>query len=690
MKTNYLVFHILVELFSIIIVITALTVATTTSQFTKNHFIIFIAIASGWCGSLDLIHMLVYKGMNLLPVQGSNVSTEFWVSARLIQALAFLISPIFLRHTCPTYALHIGFACLIIVLSWAIFHDYFPDTYVERHGLTLFKRITEWLVILILLSTLFSYWQMRALMSPRLFNYLILSLSAMALSEVFFSIYADMYGIENILGHIFKIVAYWFIYVALVITTLTQPFNVLARTASTYDTVPDPTIIMESSGQIKTANLAAAQFTHSTPESLVGLENHTLFHNPNASKSECPICSQLNKTEPFMGEINRENDGWVECSLTPISSEFYPNAWVQVIRDISDRKYLELERTNLVKELGQRIEELHRHQQALKEREHHFRAMIEQPITGIFVRDEKKFIYTNPRFLEIIGYSREELQDKNILDLLNNDVPTKKLVIEIWQQIKAGQVGVSYQIPFRRKNGKPIILGLHATAITWYGKPAALTMVQDVTELKQAQDKINRYVKQLEKAINGTFLAVSNMVELRDPYTAGHERRVGLVAKAIAEEMGWPPARCEALELIGLVHDIGKVSIPAEILSKPGKLSAMEMELVKGHARAGYEILKDIEFNAPVAETILQHHERMNGSGYPQGLMGNEILPEARIIAVADVLESMSSHRPYRPALGLEAALNELLRGRNELYDPEAVDAIVRLIREKGYVLPAK
>lgn len=206
---------------------------------------------------------------------------------------------------------------------------------------------------------------------------------------------------------------------------------------------------------------------------------------------------------------------------------------------------------------------------------------------------------------------------------------------------------------------------------------------------EQSRQQVQHYVSELEQAIKGTFHAVSHMVELRDPYTAGHEQRVGIIAKAIAKEMGLPDSQCDALELIGLVHDIGKISIPAEILSKPTRLSPMEQELVKGHAQAGYDILKNVHLDSPVAETILQHHERLDGSGYPRGLKGEEILLEARIIAVADVLEAMSSHRPYRPALGINAAIEELLRGRDKQYDAHVVDALMRLINEKNFHLPS-
>ncbi len=215
-----------------------------------------------------------------------------------------------------------------------------------------------------------------------------------------------------------------------------------------------------------------------------------------------------------------------------------------------------------------------------------------------------------------------------------------------------------------------------------------MVVFDSIDERKLAEEKIADYVKLLEGAMEGTLQAVSNMVELRDPYTSGHERRVGLIAADIARELGWDEDRCKNLQLIGLVHDIGKIAIPAEILSKPSRLTDLEYEMIKGHAEMGYQILKDMKYPLPIAEIIREHHERMDGSGYPQGLKGEQILPEARILAVADVLESMSSHRPYRASLGVEAALREIEEHRETYFDAEVVDAALRLIRYKGYTLP--
>lgn len=201
-------------------------------------------------------------------------------------------------------------------------------------------------------------------------------------------------------------------------------------------------------------------------------------------------------------------------------------------------------------------------------------------------------------------------------------------------------------------------------------------------ERDEAQRKIKEQLAQLEDNLEDTVKAISTIVEMRDPYTAGHETKVAELAVAIAREMGLPDELVHGIHLGGMVHDLGKIQVPAEILSMPRRLTEIEYSLIKGHPQAGYDILKDIDFPWPIAQIVLQHHERMDGSGYPQGLRGDSILIEARILCVADVVEAMSSHRPYRAGLGIEAALNEIRKNRGTLYDAAVVDACLRLFGE--------
>jgi PAS domain S-box-containing protein len=212
-----------------------------------------------------------------------------------------------------------------------------------------------------------------------------------------------------------------------------------------------------------------------------------------------------------------------------------------------------------------------------------------------------------------------------------------------------------------------------------------IAVIRDITERKQAQEELQRSYERLQRAMEGTKQAFALTTEMRDPYTSGHQRRVTKLACAIASEMGVSKERIEAIDMAGSVHDIGKMYVPTEILCKPGKLTEVEFSLVKVHPQAGYDILRTVEFTGPIAQIVLQHHERMNGSGYPSSLSGEDILLEARILAVADVVEAMSSHRPYRPGNVVDKALLEIVQKRDVLYDRNVVDARVTVFTEKGY-----
>lgn len=216
---------------------------------------------------------------------------------------------------------------------------------------------------------------------------------------------------------------------------------------------------------------------------------------------------------------------------------------------------------------------------------------------------------------------------------------------------------------------------------------AAVVISHEITDRKQAERVIIESRQQLQKSLEGTIQAIAAAEEVRDPYTAGHQYRVAELACAIAQEMGLPPQQILGIRMGGKIHDIGKINLPAEILSKPTRLSELEFSMIKGHSQIGYDILKDIDFPWPVADIVRQHHERVDGSGYPQGLKAEEICLEARIVAVADVVEAMSNHRPYRAGLGIDKALDEIKRGSGSLYDGEVASACQRLFCEHGYTI---
>ena len=232
---------------------------------------------------------------------------------------------------------------------------------------------------------------------------------------------------------------------------------------------------------------------------------------------------------------------------------------------------------------------------------------------------------------------------------------------------------------------------LSATASVLSGEKgeiiAAISCIRDITERKQLEKDRQRSFEQLRESMGGTVQAIASLVETRDPYTAGHQRRMADLSCIIGAEMRLSKNRIDGLRVASTIHDIGKISIPVEILIVPRKLTDIEFNLIKMHPQSGHDILKDIEFPLPIALMILQHHERMNGSGYPNGLTGEILLLESRIMMVADVVEAIASHRTYSPTMGIAPALEEITKNRGVLYDPEVVDICLRLFNEKGYRL---
>jgi PAS domain S-box-containing protein len=325
---------------------------------------------------------------------------------------------------------------------------------------------------------------------------------------------------------------------------------------------------------------------------------------------------------------------------------------------------------------------------ALRESEQKFKALVEQSLIGIYIVDDEKLIYVNPRAAEIFGYEPEELSEVSLAKIIAPE--DRELVRENIHKRTSGSIEtLRYEFRGIRKDGQIIDIGVHGSRTMLGNHPVVLGVLQDITDRRAQEVLVKGYIHRLERSIMSTVQAISHMVDLRDPYTSGHERRVGELAAAIGTELGLTEHQVTGLRVAGGMHDVGKIAVPAEILSKPTRLSAAEFAIVKTHAQQGYEILKGIEFPWPIANAVWQHHERLDGSGYPRGLRGDEISLEARILAVADVVESMSTHRPYRAALGLDPAFAELESKSGTLFDPAVVAACIKLFREKGFQLPA-
>lgn len=421
-------------------------------------------------------------------------------------------------------------------------------------------------------------------------------------------------------------------------------------------------------GDLTFFNQALAARTGYAREELMGM-NYRQYVSRNCWRQVQDIFAQVYQTgravSLFDYEISLKDGGkrfqesWVNLIL---DKDNQPIGFRGMARDVTDRKIAEEE---------------------LRQAEERYRSIYENAQEGMYrANADEKFIMVNSAMARIFGYDSPaefvEQVNSGAHQLYQSREDRKK----IFQLLESRGFVQEYEARFFRKDG----------SIGWVSvniQPARVAegqtlcydgFVRDVTDRKES-------VERLREAFAGTIQAITSLVEAKDPYTAGHQRRVADIAQAIAVEMGLSREQMEGIAMAGIIHDIGKVSVPAEILCSPRRLTQLEFNLIKTHAQSGYEILKDIKFPWPIARMVLEHHERMDGSGYPHGLTGNNILPESRILAVADVVEAMATHRPYRSALGLDKALEEITQNKGLLYDPEAVDACLRLFREKGFTI---
>lgn len=297
-----------------------------------------------------------------------------------------------------------------------------------------------------------------------------------------------------------------------------------------------------------------------------------------------------------------------------------------------------------------------------------------------------------------LDYAEKHLPDLILLDVMMPEMDGYEVCIRLKNAQLTRDIPVIFLSAMSDAENKT--RGFEAGAVDYITKPfhsgEVKARVRTHLSLKETREQLNAQnivleqkvaekTAQLQEMLNATIQAMALAVETRDPYTAGHQERVARLACAMAIKMGLPDDRVNAIRFAGILHDIGKIRIPVSILNRPGKLLDVELEMIKTHPQVGYDILKNISSPWPFARIVLQHHERLDGSGYPEGLTSEDILPEAKILAVADVTEALSSYRPYRPAPGIDAAIQEAMENRGKLYDSHAVDACLELFRKEGF-----
>jgi PAS domain S-box-containing protein/putative nucleotidyltransferase with HDIG domain len=418
-----------------------------------------------------------------------------------------------------------------------------------------------------------------------------------------------------------------------------------------------------------TVNDVMCEYTGYTKEELLG--NMSPFDILSAD-SKALFMERMTKV--FAGEKVPEaveytiqtKDGrtiWVILNTKLVYEKGFPKGAKVVVHNITERKLAE---------------------QALRQSEEKYRFLVDNANDAIFVAQDGFIKFPNPKTVQILGYGDAELARIPYMELIH---PEDRSILSEFRQKRDGskELTTTYSIRIINRAGEEIWAQISSVPIVWEDRPATLNFVRDITTQKKAEEELRHSLDKLRKITGATIQAIAQTVEVRDPYTAGHQKRVADLARAIATRMGLGADRVDGIRMAGVIHDIGKISVPAEILSKPGLLTPLEFSLIKTHSQVGYDILKDIEFPWDIATMVLQHHERLDGSGYPQGVTGDRILLEAKILTVADVVEAMASHRPYRPSLGMDKALDEIKDKRGRFYDPDVVDACLGLFAENKF-----
>jgi len=383
------------------------------------------------------------------------------------------------------------------------------------------------------------------------------------------------------------------------------------------------------------------------------------------------IVSAYGETNYFIRAIELSVHGFI---LKPVNV----NQLMEVIMELGNGILLH-------HEIERKEEERKKSAKALREQKVYFERLFESsPEAVVIAQNNGKILQINRTFSDMFGFTNEEAVGATIDELISSEELLNE-ARELTNQVAEGN-DIEMEAKRKMKNGELLDVSILGRPIIVDGKQVAVYGIyRDITDRKKAEDELKESYRRLQKLIQDTVNVLANVVELRDPYTAGHQHNVAQLGVAIAQGMGCSEDMIEGIRIGGTMHDIGKIKVPIRILNKSEMLTDNEWEQIKNHPSVGYELLKDLDFPWQVAKMVLQHHERFNGSGYPNGLKNGEILMEARILAVADVIEAMANDRPYRQSLGLEIALEEIEDNKGILYDPEVVENAVKILKEGSF-----
>ncbi len=796
---SYLPLHTALETFSLVVSFLVFGAAWNAYARERAGNLVILGCVFLAVGLIDFLHTLSYKGMPAFITPGDpEKAINFWLAARYLAAAGLVLAAVRpwrpLAHPRLRYAWLAGALTLAALVGWiGLFHqDALPRTFIEGKGLTPLKIGAEYVLVVLFAGAAVLFF----LRARRGASYDAMSLFTATLvsilSELCFTLYSDVTDVFNLLGHVYKVIAYGFIYRAVFVESVRAPFRQVQEAEARYRAVVGdlPVLLCRflPDGTLTFVNDAYCRYFGKTRDELIGY-------------SWVPLVPEEDweYVKSRFGSLSRDNPVVAyEHRVVVPGGEVRWQRWL-------DRAVFDDERLVEYQSIGEDITERRRAEAALRETEERYRRIFAGARDGIVLIDAETGFVTdcNPEFERQCDRPLAQLKGMRIWELRPPDM--REAARRKFEEVRATGSGGSAELALQRPDGTVVPVEFVATRIRIGGRELLQSISRDITERKRAEQEMRRtkellermfesihvlvayldrdfnfirvnrayaeadgrapeffpgknhfalypgeevetifrrvvetgepYVaierpfvyaehpergtsywdwrvepvkdaggrvesivftllnvtervltaQRLRQGLERTVEAIAATIEMRDPYTAGHERRVVELATAIARELGLAEEKIEGLRFAALVHDIGKIRIPAEILSKPTALSPIEFEMIKSHCQVGYDILKGIPFPWPVARIVLEHHERLDGSGYPSGLKGAQTLLESKILTVADVVEAMASHRPYRPALGTDAALAHLTKKRGRWYDPAAADACLRVFRERGF-----
>jgi putative nucleotidyltransferase with HDIG domain len=637
---NVLLFRTSVELLSFVAALGAFAIAWNAREYLGNGYLSLVGLSCLFVATLDVARVLAYEGTNVIPGGGTNLATQLWLAARYVQSVTLLVAPAFTRRrlrvplTLATYGGIVGLVVLT-VLAWRIF----PTCYIDGVGFTAFKTASDYAIAAALVAASVLLLRKRREFDSRAMRWLVAALGVMLGAEGVSAFSPGASSVPYASSLILKLASFVLMCRALIEAGVRRPFERIFRR------------LKESEAELEMTNEK--------------LELRVAERTERLSQANAKLREEAEVRQAVERRLQRQN------------------FVLKAIRNVNQLIVREREASNLIDESCTTLVEGSGYSTA-----------------WITLRDEKQRLLASSHRSSGAGFPR-------IAGLFSDD-GLPPCAFHAWE--RRGVVPLNPDVepcvacPTARSCDQARMTACLVHDGTRYGvlgvtstgglatREEELDLIEEVAkdiafalhDIHLEEEK-ERSAHALRGILQGTIQAVAETAASRDPYIAEHQRRVTRLSLAIGRELGLDDERLEALHTAALLHDIGKVAVPAEILSKPSRLTSAEAALMQAHPRRAYDILKYIEFPWPIAEFVLQHHERLDGSGYPKGLAGDRIHLESRILAVADTVEAMSSHRPYRASLGIDAALAEINENSPRLYDARVVSACSGLFAEARF-----